>query len=47
MIRLALKAILSAMLLTGGLSACNTMEGLGKDIKQAGQSLENAAERRK
>lgn len=30
-----------------GLSACNTMEGLGKDIKQAGQSLENAADRKK
>jgi predicted small secreted protein len=25
------------------LSACNTMEGLGKDIKKAGQSIEGAA----
>jgi entericidin B len=28
-------------------SACNTIEGLGKDIKQAGQSIENAADRKK
>jgi predicted small secreted protein len=25
------------------LSACNTLEGLGKDIKKAGQSIEGAA----
>ena len=24
-------------------SACNTMEGLGKDVKHVGQSVENAA----
>lgn len=29
------------------LSACNTMEGLGKDIKQGGSSLENAASKSK
>lgn len=37
--------LLSAML--SGLSACNTMEGLGKDVKSAGNSLENAADRHK
>lgn len=26
------------------LTGCNTMEGLGKDIKKAGQKLEDAAE---
>jgi len=30
-----------------GLSACNTMEGLGKDIKAGGQKIENAADRSK
>ncbi|PRC93151.1 entericidin A/B family lipoprotein [Solimicrobium silvestre] len=25
------------------LSACNTIEGFGKDVKNAGQSMENAA----
>jgi predicted small secreted protein len=29
------------------LTACNTMEGLGKDIKTAGDSLENAARKNK
>jgi predicted small secreted protein len=29
------------------LAACNTMEGLGKDIKTAGDSLENAARKNK
>lgn len=26
----------------GGLAACNTVEGLGKDIQKAGSSLEKA-----
>ncbi len=26
-------------------SACNTMQGLGQDIKRGGQKLENAADR--
>ena len=25
------------------LSACNTMEGVGKDVKRAGESIEDAA----
>lgn len=29
------------------LSACNTFEGVGKDMKSGGESLENAAERNK
>ena len=29
------------------LAACNTMEGLGKDVKSAGDSLENAAKKNK
>jgi len=29
------------------LSACNTVEGAGKDIKAGGQAIEKAAERNK
>ena len=28
-------------------AGCNTMEGLGKDIKKAGDSIEDAAARKK
>jgi len=28
------------------LSACNTMDGLGKDIKKAGESIEEAAKKK-
>ena len=44
------RALIKASLLLvamAGLSACNTIEGLGKDIKSAGQSIENAADRKK
>ncbi len=34
-------AVLSAALL----SSCNTMSGLGRDMQQAGSSLESTAER--
>lgn len=29
------------------LSSCNTMSGLGKDVKQGGKAIENAADRHK
>jgi predicted small secreted protein len=29
------------------LTACNTIDGLGKDIKKAGESIEDAASRKK
>jgi predicted small secreted protein len=29
------------------LSACNTIDGLGKDIKKAGESIEDAATKKK
>jgi predicted small secreted protein len=31
------------ILATTFLSACNTVEGFGKDVKNVGQSMENAA----
>ncbi len=39
-----------ALLLAGTLSvlsACNTVEGAGKDIKHSGQAIENSADRNK
>jgi predicted small secreted protein len=38
---LLLLVVFCMALLTG----CNTMEGLGKDVKQLGEKLENAADR--
>lgn len=29
------------------LTACNTMEGLGKDVQKVGQKIEDKAERKK
>jgi predicted small secreted protein len=28
-----------------GISGCNTVKGAGKDLKQGGQAIENAADR--
>jgi entericidin B len=40
--------ILASLLTTSVLaSACNTMEGLGKDVQQGGEELEDSAERNK
>lgn len=36
---------LSVLMFAFGLSACNTMAGMGEDIGAGGQKLENAAER--
>jgi predicted small secreted protein len=33
--------------LTVGLAGCNTVEGMGKDVKATGESIENAAQKSK
>ncbi|MGB8516539.1 MAG: entericidin A/B family lipoprotein [Gallionella sp.] len=38
-----MKKIAMLLMLAGILSACNTMEGIGKDLKQGGESIEKAA----
>jgi predicted small secreted protein len=43
--RLAALAVLAGFVL--GISACNTVEGAGKDVKAAGQGIENAADKAK
>ena len=36
-------AALASVFAAGSLAGCNTMEGLGKDIKKGGQAIEQAA----
>jgi predicted small secreted protein len=36
--------ILAALALLGGLSACNTVKGVGQDIEAAGRGIGNAAD---
>ena len=40
------RKIMAALLLSGALvlSACNTVEGAGKDVQSAGKAVENAAD---
>ena len=40
-------ALLALLALVPALSACNTMQGLGQDIKNGGENLESAASRNK
>ncbi len=35
--------ILLAVIALIGMSACNTVQGFGKDVSKVGQSMENAA----
>ncbi len=43
--KLLLVLVLAGM--TGSMIACNTTEGVGKDMKSAGNSIQNAADRNK
>lgn len=38
-------SILSVMLFAIGLTACNTMKGMGQDVERGGEKMENAAEK--
>ncbi|MDD5179717.1 MAG: entericidin A/B family lipoprotein [Gallionellaceae bacterium] len=38
-----MKKILALLMALSVLTACNTMEGLGKDIKKGGEKLEKTA----
>ncbi|OIQ79080.1 entericidin B membrane lipoprotein [mine drainage metagenome] len=45
-----MKSLLSALLLAAtllSLSACNTVAGMGKDLKAGGQAISNAADQAK
>lgn len=44
------RIVMATLLFAGALSllsACNTIEGAGKDIKHGGQAIENSADRNK
>jgi predicted small secreted protein len=38
--------IIAAIAVVCGLAACNTVDGIGKDIKKAGESIEDAAKKK-
>jgi entericidin B len=38
---------LSLVAMTFAVAACNTVEGMGKDVKAGGQAIEKAADRNK
>ncbi len=42
-----IKLTLITLVMALGLAACNTMEGLGKDVAKVGDSLEKAAKNSK
>jgi predicted small secreted protein len=44
MMKLATLFVLATL---AGLIGCNTVEGMGKDIKKAGESIEDAATKKK
>lgn len=39
--------LLGVIVCVAMLSACNTVEGVGKDVKKAGQAIEKAADKAK
>jgi predicted small secreted protein len=41
-----MSSVLLMSLMTGLLTGCNTMAGLGKDIKTAGDKIEDAAKKK-
>jgi entericidin B len=41
------RILVAALIASFALAACNTMEGLGKDIEHGGDKLQGAAERHK
>jgi len=40
-------ALLSFIVVTITVAACNTVEGVGKDVKATGQAIEKAADKNK
>lgn len=45
--RNSIASFIAAAIAATALSACNTVEGVGRDIKNAGKTLEKAAEEAK
>ncbi|WP_148862727.1 entericidin A/B family lipoprotein [Marinobacter fonticola] len=43
-VKLALRSFFLVLFLGGSLAGCNTMEGVGEDVEQAGENMEEEAE---
>jgi predicted small secreted protein len=45
--KLSIAIVLTALILAGGfgLSGCNTMRGIGKDVQAAGRSIERVGQK--
>ncbi|PPK50208.1 entericidin A/B family lipoprotein [Marinobacter persicus] len=41
---IAIRMLLLTFLMGAGLAGCNTMEGLGQDVENAGEAIEQEAE---
>ena len=42
-----LRTLIAVLIASFALTACNTMEGFGKDIEKGGEKIQGAAERHK
>lgn len=40
-----LLGVFASLLMLAGVSACNTMEGAGKDVEKAGETIQKCADR--
>ncbi|MEC4719573.1 MULTISPECIES: entericidin A/B family lipoprotein [Noviherbaspirillum] len=40
-------SVLSVLIVTVGLTACNTMSGFGRDVERGGEKIQGSAERNK
>lgn len=40
-------SVLSILILTLGLTACNTMKGFGQDVERGGEKVQGAADKNK
>jgi entericidin B len=38
-------SVLSILILSLGLTACNTMKGLGQDVEKGGEKVQNSADK--
>lgn len=42
-----LMAVISVLIFSAGLSACNTFKGMGKDVERGGEKVQDAADKAK
>ncbi|WP_151636695.1 entericidin A/B family lipoprotein [Noviherbaspirillum aerium] len=40
-------SVLSVLIVTVGLTACNTMSGFGRDVERGGEKIQGSADRNK